>query len=510
MRKKILSIALAVAITFTSLSGISFFQPVQDVDAASREAAEGVNPYTNTTYTHSEVFDGKNIYLGIDVSYHQGTIDWAKVKADGIQYVILRVGYRGYSSGRLCADPKFDEYIQGATSVGLPVGVYYYTEAINTNEAIEEAQYCINAVKNYKISLPIAYDIELTNKTGRMVKANLSKTAATNNCKAFCDTIEAAGYTPMIYTSKSYLSSLIDGATLEKSYKIWLANYTTKTTYTGAYEYWQYSSKGSIDGIAGSVDCNFWYTSNSISNIANSTSIKKVTVKAIANKKYSGAAKTPAPSITYNGKKLKKNVDYKLTYSNNKNIGTATITITGIDNFYGTKTVNFKIVPTNVKSFKKKSGTKQITLTWAKRSTATGYQIFRKSTYNGKTYTKVKTFKKNTKLTWTDTKLKNNREYFYCIRAYTKVGSKNYYSDYTYLTAPTLPGGKKATTAKKVKLYKLPTLTGTALAKIPKKTKITYLGRTYVTSKKIVYHVKYTVGGKTYKGYIPSTTKLTF
>lgn len=507
MRKKLIVTTLAIALAVSGFSSAGVSWPSQ---AAYREVAEGVNPYTKSTYTHNEAFNGKNIYLGIDVSYHQGTIDWAKVKADGVQFAILRVGYRGYSNGRLCADPKFEEYIAGAASVGLPVGLYYYTEAINTKEAIEEAQYCINAAKNYKISLPIVYDYEHANKTGRKYKAKLSKAAATSLCKAFCETIEAAGYTPMVYANKTDLTSTINGAELAQSYKIWLAQYNTKTTYTGAYEYWQYSSKGSIDGISGNVDCNFWYTSNSISNIANMTSIKKATVKAIANKKYTGKAITPALSITYNGKKLKKNVDYKLSYSNNKNIGQATVTITGIDNFYGTKKVTFKIVPKKVSSFKKKSGTKQITLTWAKNSTATGYQIYRKATYNGKTYKKVKTFAKNTKITWTDSKLKSNREYYYCIRAYTKVGGKNYYSDYTYLTAPTLPGSKKAVTNKKIKLYKEPTAKGTVLVKIPKKTKVTYLGRTYTTGTKNVYHIKCTIQGKTYKGYVPSNTKLTF
>ena len=153
---------------------------------------------------------------------------------------------------------------------------------------------------------------------------------------------------------------------------------------------------------------------------------------------------------------------------------------------------------------------KQITLTWQKHNTATGYQIFRKATYNGKKYTKVKTLKNKTKITWTNTKLKNNREYFYSIRAYTKANGKNYYSDDTYLTAPTLPGTKKAVIGKKAKLYSQPDDTGTVLTKVPKKTKITYLGRTYTKGSKYYYHIKYTSHGKTYKGYILSSIKLTF
>ena len=186
-----------------------------------KSASQSANPYTGIKYTHSNTYTGMNIYNGIDVSYYQPTIDWNKVKADGIEFVFVRVGYRGYgAAGTLAADLCFEKHVEGALAAGLKVGLYYYTEAINTSEAKEEAQYCIEKAKNYDITLPIVYDYETTTvggvKTGRKYNAKLSKSAATKNCTAFCDTIKAAGYTPMVYANKSDLSTLIDGAALGK------------------------------------------------------------------------------------------------------------------------------------------------------------------------------------------------------------------------------------------------------------------------------------------------------
>lgn len=234
-----------------------------------RKASKTEGIFDNKTYTHADVFDGMNIYNGIDVSYYNKTIDWEEVKESGVDFAIIRAGYRGYgAAGTLCTDVKFVENIEGALDAGIQVGVYYFTEAINKQEAIEEAEYCLDKIKDYDVTLPIVIDYEFPTDSsgpiGRMYKANLSKSAATNNCIAFCETIKDAGYEPMIYANKSDLATLINGTKLSQSYKIWLANYTTKTTYSNPYEYWQYTSSGSVDGITGKVDCNFWYTDTTI------------------------------------------------------------------------------------------------------------------------------------------------------------------------------------------------------------------------------------------------------
>lgn len=479
-----------------------------------RRFSQSENPYTGITYTHADAFDGKNIYNGIDVSKYQPTIDWNKVKADGIDFVFIRVGYRGYGiSGTLAADTCFEKHVTGALAAGLKVGLYYYTEAINTKEAIEEAQYCIDKAKDYNITLPIVYDYETTTvggvKTGRKYNAKLSKAAATKNCQAFCDTIKEAGYTPMVYANKSDLSNLINGATLAQSYKIWLANYTVKTTYAGTYEYWQYSSSGKIDGISGKVDCNYWYSDTALTDNSDAIDLKDAAFPSVAVRTYTGNGITPTPKLTLNGKKLKKDTDYRLTYQNNKAIGTATITAVGMGNYKGSISTTFKIRPKTVTSFKMKSGTKSISLSWTKNTLATGYQIYRCDLLSN-TYKKVKTITTNSTTAWNNKKLQNNREYFYRIRAYTKVDGKNYYSAYTDLTASTLPGGKKAVISTSAKLYAVPELSGNALVTIPKKTSVSYLGQTYLTSDKTVYHVKYTKDNTVYEGYISAAKKLTF
>lgn len=520
MRKKIISFLLAAALTVSC-----FTQTTIHTSAASvkKDALQTTSSYTNITYTHSDAFQGMNIYNGIDVSKFNPTVDWEKVKNAGIDFVFIRLGYRGYGiSGKLCADTLFESHITGALNAGLKVGVYYFTQALNNTEAKEEANYCIEKLKGYNITLPVVLDYEFPNtgngfSGGRMYDAKLSKSAATSNCKAFCNTIQTAGYTPMIYANKNDLTSTIDGSSLGKSYNIWLANYNAKASYTGAYQYWQYTEKGTVDGISGYTDCNFWYTTTSLNEPAatpapsvKTVNISKAAAEPLTPETYTGKLLTPSPVLTYNGKKLTPDIDYKVSYTNNKQIGKATITISGLGNYTGTKKLTFTIRPTAVKSFTATSTEETVSLNWKQNKQATGYQIWRKSTYNSETYEKIKAFKYNTKLTYSDTKLQADHEYYYRIRSYTTVNDKKYYSDYVPLTVSTLPAGKQARTTKKTKLYALPDLSGKKLVAIPKSTMITYLGRTFVDEETQVYHLSYIANGKAYTGYAPITGKLTF
>ena len=193
---------------------------------------------------------------GIDVSVYQGDIDWNAVKNSGIDFVIIRVGFRGNTQGNLYEDSKFRTNISGATAAGLKVGVYFVTQAVNEAEAVEEASMVIGLVKNYSISYPIFIDTEGAGGNGRADK--IDKATRTAVCKAFCQTIANSGYTAGVYASKSWWTNNIDYNQLN-GYRVWLAQYASSATLNGRYDIWQHSSKGSVSGINGNVDLNISY-----------------------------------------------------------------------------------------------------------------------------------------------------------------------------------------------------------------------------------------------------------
>lgn len=193
--------------------------------------------------------------LGIDVSKYQTEIDWKAVKNSGISFVIIRCGYRGYSTGVLVKDPLFETHIKGATSAGLKVGLYFFSQAINEKEAVEEASMAIALAKKYTISYPIFIDTEQVSG-GRADGLDAAKRTAI--CKAFCETIKDAGYTSGVYACKSWYESKLNAGSLE-AYKIWLAQYASVPTYSGKYDMWQYTEKGKVSGVTGNVDVNISY-----------------------------------------------------------------------------------------------------------------------------------------------------------------------------------------------------------------------------------------------------------
>ncbi|NBJ92269.1 GH25 family lysozyme [Parablautia muri] len=194
-------------------------------------------------------------HMGIDVSKWNGNIDWNAVKNSGVSYVIIRCGYRGSSTGALIEDPMFRSNIQGASKAGLKVGVYFFTQAVNEVEAVEEASMVLGLIKGYGLSYPVFLDVEASN--GRA--DGISTATRTAVCKAFCQTIQNSGYKAGIYANKTWLNSHIDAPSLT-GYKIWLAQYAATPSYNRTrYDMWQYSSKGSVTGIKGNVDMNISY-----------------------------------------------------------------------------------------------------------------------------------------------------------------------------------------------------------------------------------------------------------
>ena len=193
--------------------------------------------------------------IGIDVSKFQSSINWQKVKNAGINFVIIRCGYRGYGSGVLVQDPMFASHITGAKAAGLRVGIYFFSQAISKAEAVEEASMAVKLARQYGINMPIAIDSEYAN--GGAGRADgLSKSARTDITIAFCNTVANAGYKPMVYASKSWFSDHLDVSRFPSSYRIWVAHYAKTCGYTGRYDIWQNTSKGSVDGVKGNVDMN--------------------------------------------------------------------------------------------------------------------------------------------------------------------------------------------------------------------------------------------------------------
>ena len=192
--------------------------------------------------------------LGIDVSTWNGNIDWNKVKNSGVSYVIIRTGFRGSTQGALVEDNRFRQNIQGATNAGLKVGVYFFSQAVNEVEAVEEASMVLSQVKGYNLAYPVFIDVE---PSGGRADA-LSSGDRTRVINAFCQTIQNGGYKAGIYANKTWLAQKMNISALS-GYKIWLAQYNSTVTYGGRYDMWQYSDKGTVAGINGQVDMNLSY-----------------------------------------------------------------------------------------------------------------------------------------------------------------------------------------------------------------------------------------------------------
>ena len=201
------------------------------------------------------VVDGETVSIrGIDVSTYQGEIEWDKVAASGVKFVFIRLGYRGYESGLLVRDDRFEENIRGALNNGIAVGVYFVTQAVSVEEAVEEAQFVMDNIRPYNVTWPIVLDIEdAASATART--ADLTQQQRTDHAIAFCETIKEGGYTPMLYCNIRWFIEKLD-ITRIADYEKWFAQYFRKPFFPYTFQVWQYSSSGLVDGIKGNVDYN--------------------------------------------------------------------------------------------------------------------------------------------------------------------------------------------------------------------------------------------------------------
>lgn len=226
-----------------------------DIDAEAEDSAQAVDDGDKTEIKKTQSSAG-NAVLGMDVSKWQGEIDWDKVKNAGIEFAIIRCGYRGSVTGCLVEDPYFAQNIKAASAAGVKVGVYFFTQAVNEVEAVEEASMVVSLIADYDLQYPVFIDTEGAGGNGRADGLDVEMRTAV--CGAFCATIQNAGYEAGVYASRNWYNKRIDAQSLEK-YVIWLAEYRSVPLYQGYYQMWQYTSKGSVDGVSGKVDLNISY-----------------------------------------------------------------------------------------------------------------------------------------------------------------------------------------------------------------------------------------------------------
>ena len=237
-------------------NGSFHFVPIRDDLKKHNRLKENLSVLENGEFQYSE--NGQVIsHKGIDVSGHQGEIDWQQVASDGVEFAFIRVGIRGYETGKIVADEQFENNITGALANGIKVGVYFFSQAVTPEEAAEEAAFVLEQIAPYKVEFPVVYDVEkVAASTARMNQISVEE--RTNLALYFCQTIEAAGYTPVIYHNMEMGTVLLDIETLEK-YDKWFAYYGTDMYYPYDYRVWQYSEKGTVAGINGNVDLNICF-----------------------------------------------------------------------------------------------------------------------------------------------------------------------------------------------------------------------------------------------------------
>lgn len=217
--------------------------------------------------THDSRFSGNyNLHYGIDVSRYDGTIDWNKVKKSGRDFAIVRMGYRASGNGRIWEDPTGKRNLAGALNAGLRVGVYIFSQALNENEARQEADWLYNSVRGYenRIKIPYVMDYEYASgpsgNQGRLYRARLSRTQASDCVNAFISEIQAKNGRAMLYANTSFLKDQVNTSRISSACDYWVARYARAANYSGPYTYWQYSESGRVDGVsAKNCDLDVWY-----------------------------------------------------------------------------------------------------------------------------------------------------------------------------------------------------------------------------------------------------------
>lgn len=416
MKRKLLLITMAVIFTM-SIACVSSFA--------------AVSPFTGKTYEDSELLEGLEVHNGIDVSEHQKDIDWKKAKEAGVEFAIIRVGYSRlyYPELTMNDDAYYLDNIKEARENGIKVGVYYFSQALNEEEAVLEAEKTLELIKNLKIDLPVFYDVETSSGyrnesvfgTTVEKRDNLAKI-----CNAYCNVIKKNGYAAGVYASRNDLVDRINtGMISDEGNDLWMAQWLIslkKSTYPGMYNVWQYTDSGTVDGIEGPVDCDFYYGDT-------------IPTKAGGKEKVTGLERKTRSASSY-------------------------------------------------------------TIKWNGQKNVNGYYVYRSTSYGG-TYKQIA---KTSNTYYKDSGLTAGREYYYKVAAYDSTGVAEKSSKHAAMVKPLYDRYGKTTAKKTIRTH-----AGTnysSVKSVSKGKKLTILGYTYDKDGNTWYRVKYTVSGKTYRGYV--------
>ncbi len=263
----VLTLALicgAALIVRRSLGGEEEVPPAEDVGEEPEKQEHAALPENGYDLSAFSVQDGfmtysgeGTVYSGIDVSQHQGEIDWQAVADAGIDFAVIRVGNRGTSDGNLSLDEYFTVNIEGAAAAGIPVGVYFFSQAISEQEAREEARFVLTWIKGYDLGLPVYYDWEDVAWEART--DGMDPITLTACAKAFCSEVAAAGYRAGLYFNQTFGYQEFNLTELQE-YTFWLASYSDTPDFQYHFDVWQYSAEGAVPGIDGPVDLNLSFT----------------------------------------------------------------------------------------------------------------------------------------------------------------------------------------------------------------------------------------------------------
>ena len=334
--KKIVTIVLALTMILTS----SVYAFAAETKATSED--EILNTWENDSskystafskYYHNPMFNDVVRRNAIDVSIFQYDIDWKKVKADGIDYAIIRIGGRYYGGGGLYPDDYFEKNYKEARAAGVKVGIYFYSQAKNEEEAREEVDYFMDILDGRDLDMPVYMDYECP--SGSRI-SKIDKTQGTKNVIAFCKAVESYGYEAGFYSYPAFINKYVNPSQISGTYAVWVAHYHKYCSYAYDYDMWQYTSGGKVNGISGRVDMNFYYDKNTKRKDLSKTAASLEYIKTAYDEKEK------KPKVTVSG--LTEGKDYFVSYTDNTEIGTATVTVKGKNDYKGTITLKFDIL----------------------------------------------------------------------------------------------------------------------------------------------------------------------